>query len=392
MLNKINILVVEDKAVIIDTYTTTLKTDSLEDKIHLEIIRNKTDAIEALRTKNFDAAIIDLRLDESKQGDKGGNDLIDMIHRLNYRYPIYVLSGYIPDLDTKFEQNFFLKVCEKGKPEGDFSNILSQIISIHNTGVSKILGGKGDIEKYLNEVFNNHIANSMEYWREVAKESPDNAEKTLLRYTLAHIKEYLELTNEDAHEDYHPIEFYIYPPIKAKIFTGDILQKKSDKTFHVVLTPACNFANNKADSILINEIVTLNSKLEGFLKQIKKIEKKKEDYEHKLSQLENEEQFKKYDFIELMKNINEKESKKKDLEKQINGLKTNSQSLSTHYLPETDFFVGGFIDFQKTSSISKSAVSEYDRILTISSEFIKDIIARFSHYYARQGQPNLKDI
>jgi hypothetical protein len=33
-------------------------------------------------------------------------------------------------------------------------------------------------------------------------------------------------------------------------------------------------------------------------------------------------------------------------------------------------------------------IKEYKRIASIASPFLKDIIARFSAYYARQGQPN----
>ena len=34
-------------------------------------------------------------------------------------------------------------------------------------------------------------------------------------------------------------------------------------------------------------------------------------------------------------------------------------------------------------------ISNYERIASISSPFLKDVISRYSLYYARQGQPNL---
>ena len=39
--------------------------------------------------------------------------------------------------------------------------------------------------------------------------------------------------------------------------------------------------------------------------------------------------------------------------------------------------------------LEKENIKEYTPIASISSIFLKDIIARFSAYYARQGQPNL---
>lgn len=47
------------------------------------------------------------------------------------------------------------------------------------------------------------------------------------------------------------------------------------------------------------------------------------------------------------------------------------------------------INFQKIYSKTKEELNEMERFASISGKFSKDIGARFSNYFARQGQPNL---
>ena len=62
-----------------------------------------------------------------------------------------------------------------------------------------------------------------------------------------------------------------------------------------------------------------------------------------------------------------------------------------HWLPETEFFAGGFINFRK---IATHTQEDFDQTfenpsIQVSAPFLKDIVARFSSYYARQGQPDI---
>ena len=64
-----------------------------------------------------------------------------------------------------------------------------------------------------------------------------------------------------------------------------------------------------------------------------------------------------------------------------------------HFLPKVSFFDGGFIDFSLLVTLKYDKVSKMflERNLvklgTITNPFKRDIIARFSSYYQRQGQP-----
>ncbi|MYC77320.1 hypothetical protein F4X10_16275 [Candidatus Poribacteria bacterium] len=62
-----------------------------------------------------------------------------------------------------------------------------------------------------------------------------------------------------------------------------------------------------------------------------------------------------------------------------------------HWLPQTDFFEGGILNFRKLTTLDKD---DFDKkfgkpTIQISPSFLKDIVSRFSSYYARQGQPDI---
>jgi len=68
----------------------------------------------------------------------------------------------------------------------------------------------------------------------------------------------------------------------------------------------------------------------------------------------------------------------------------NNYSNYYHFLPQTASFEGGVIDFRKIETYKPTEFySKFQSpIVQICMAFIKDIVARFSSYYARQGQPD----
>jgi hypothetical protein len=78
-------------------------------------------------------------------------------------------------------------------------------------------------------------------------------------------------------------------------------------------------------------------------------------------------------------------NKKNEIDRNKIAKYVNNLNARFHYLPPFESNNGFTIDFQDVTSIPFS--SELERVATISSPFIKDIISRFSNYYSRQGQP-----
>ena len=149
---------------------------------------------------------------------------------------------------------------------------------------------------------------------------------------------------------------YISPVISDNIRTGSIVSDGEKGKKYIVMSPACDLVchsdgNFKTDRILLCEIEDFNIVKDIALKGYKKPEKMK----YKVKELIN-----------------------------------NNYTAYYHWLPKTSVFEGGLINFRWTKALDKT---DFDTTFNspqvqVSSHFIKDIVSRFSTYYARQGQPD----
>ena len=267
------------------------------------------------------------------------------------------------------------------KRDVNHNKILDIFWDIYSTGLTHIMGGRGKIEKTLNQVFLQNLKPNKKSWISYAKNGEDeeaikiNSERTqsaLLRYTLNHLLQLLE----DDDEDYFPAEVYLYPPAldevttKNKLTTGSMV-KSGDKWF-VVLSPACDlvFRNGqfKTERILFVEVEKETNIVNKALNHLQRITDEEE-----------------------------KEKVKEDILQRLAG---NNYTFYYHWLPPVKFkisddesldFDGGFLNFRKLEALPKKKfnVKFGDPLIQISPFFVKDIVSRFSSYYARQGQPDI---
>src|SRR5690606_8624036 len=320
-------------------------------KIQLQYVKTFEDAVYALLKDEFDAAIIDLQLNGTTGSEEGVSLIEVIIDRL--RFPIFVRSGFPEKVAAISSEHEFVKVFKK---TDKVDLIITEIIKFHNNGITATIGTKGKVEKYLNRIFWDRFSKNVHLWD---KELLDNSEyeKSLVRYCLALLQEHLEI-EEDGQDfsDYHPFEVFISPPIKSNYFFGDILF--DNVNFHVILSPACDMAQEKYEKIIIAQVEPLDAIAS---------------------------------FIEHQQRYNESQSsnKKDKAKKKVIEFLTNNYNDKYHYLPKFMGFPGGVINFQKIQSKTKEELVGMSRFASISGKFSKDIGARFSNYFARQGQPNL---
>ena len=350
MKSTIKLLIVEDSEDELSACRDTIDVYQHNNQLCIDLVacHNVEEAFSKLNG-SFDGAIIDLRL-----GNKGneGNEIVQAIKTQNIRIPIVILTGTPNAVDKDFT---YIKVFKKGEIGSGYTNLFDMFFEIYNTGLTRIMGSRGKIEQYLTQVFEKNLIPRLETWKKYGKDSTSRTEKALLRYTLNHM---FQLLDEDE-DNYFPEEVYLHPPLADGIHTGSIVKDKDPKdASFIVLNPACDLVirNNgefKADRILLVEIEKQQGILEPELSVIKKPDKKK--------------------------------NKLKD----IFG---NNFTDYLHWLPETDFFEGGFINFRYISTLSKEEFNQRfeEPAIQISPSYIKDIVARFSGFYARQGQPDIK--
>jgi len=337
------ILIIEDEAAQIQVYEDVILQYNKKNELQItyKICRNFIEGETELKTPNFDAAIIDLKLSNSEELE--GRKLVESVYQ-KIRIPIIIYSGSISQIDD-IKENALLK--KKLRTE-KLSDILIEIRSIYDTGITRFLKPYGKIDGNLTNIFWNHLSNDLDIW--IKHNNPNS----LLRYILSHFQEQLEINLQGDFEEYHPFEIYIKPPIKKNIHTGDLI--KYNKEYYIVLTPAC-------DIIIQKYLEGEDGSKIPFRKAENLILVKAKEFDYKN--------------LCLDKNGNLSKSKIQSYVK--------NESFRFHYLPAFDSNNGFIVDFQDVTSIVFA--SDLDRLATISSPFIKDIISRFANYYSRQGQP-----
>ncbi len=344
---KINIVIIEDEDAQKEMYSDTIDEYNREDPKYL------IDAIYMSDDKNLpkylyeskcDCIVIDLKWD-GVNSDYGGNDLLERIINKK-RIPTIVVSGNLSQLRMDINEFTF---CDSYERSDDFQKVINKIVEYYETGYTRIVGESGRLDDLISKVFWNHLTNKKEDWDFLEQ---DIKEKRILRFALARINAQLEVDGEN-HDCFSSVEVYIKPPVRKKAFSGDII-KYQGKTY-AILSVACDFENGNNDFIVMCYV-------------------EEEKYSELISNIKDAGGF---------QNLS---NKKRD---EIHKLIRNNLA-RFHLLPPCSNFTGGKIDFQNILSISKEDIeSTAEIIATITPSVFKDIQARFSHYYGRQGQPAL---
>lgn len=313
--------------------------------ILIDEAHNLDEGLTKLRSNQYDCAIVDLRIEQNDTVGLGNQILKEIKEKL--RFPVRVISGHLGDLEPELQnENSLFKCYNRGDEE--YSLIFNELFDIYSTGITSILNHKGLIETNINNVFWKHISMILPELILYKKENPVfDIEKVLLRYISTHIQEYLEISIDNNLEPFHNLEFYIKPPAKDKIFTGDVMKDPNDDHW-IILTPACDLATDERRVAPKAEYITV-----AYIEP--------------------------YEKIITGKNASD-----------VKKLHSNNMDLKYHFLPNTILFRGGFINFQNLKSIPAKDMIEKKELTVecvITNHFRKDIISRFSNYFSRQGQP-----
>ncbi len=347
------VLVLEDNEAQLETYSDEAEDFGDENEIEIELIPVKSveSAVQEMNDNSFDGAIIDLNLNEEQPDEAEGNRVLTEIKETR-RFPVIVVSGNLANLEEKHKESEspLFKLYDRTVEN---KTIFNDIFKVYQTGITEILGRRGEVEKRLSDIFWKYLANDFDVWLDKGSQK-----KSFLRYTLAHLVEDLGHSTEDE-KFYHEAEVYIKPPIQLHIATGDIVEKDGER--FVVLSPACDIQPREKKGQL-----TFNSN-RVVLGKLVKLERK---------------EFVACGIIAEQDNGKVRESKLSSI---IHG-----KTLKYPFLPGYKDLYPAVIDLQNLYTIDiEECIKNYNRLATISGAFLRDIQASFSAYYGRQGQPDL---
>ncbi|WP_455504437.1 response regulator [Blautia sp.] len=337
-----NFLLIEDSAEDSDSFKDTVKRLNLqanEEVYHLDVAETYEEGMKKV-SENLNGIIVDIKLD----GGHSGNEIIrEIVER--FRVPVAIFTG---TPDTELAKDSPIQVYKKG--EAKHEEILKELCDTWDTGLFDVLGGTGIIEKAMTKIFWENLYPQINLWKE-KKSQGIETEKVLLRYAVSHIQELID--NEVP--AYVTEEMYIKPPISPDIKTGSIFQSSKMGLSCIVLSPPCDLAQHngkfKTNRILVCEIDDHDTVNNSFADKSKKPDHRKKDIE--------------------------------------DAIKNNSTSYY-HWLPQNTLFEGGYINFRKVITYSpEEFIKKFGNPkVKVQEYFVKNILNRFSAYYARQGQPD----
>ena len=330
-----------------------------------EMADNPEKAMLELYKNNYQSIIIDLNLKSTdaniKDEEISGNILLNQIIDKEI-IPTIIRTGFPEKISERINKNI-VEVCTKDDPP--LYDIILKLKEKYNESIFKIFGSKGKINKNLKELFWEIMPKCfLENKVEITKLDNDKKEKVLIRYISSW------LTNKymfnEKYEDVEPIEMYMFPNPIEQVCTCDIFKNNDSKNIYLVLTPSCDLANKKTDEVLLckiqdyKDIIGFNELLGNYKNETSKLSKKAK-------------------------------KAKEGLEKWFRN--SHQDSMRYHFLPKVSFFKGGLIDFRSLKCVKynkengKLEDEKFEKIGVITEAFKRDIIARFSSYYHRQGQP-----
>lgn len=340
------ILLVEDIEAQQDAFKDSVEVfnDRNQLEVEYEIAEDLPNALEKI-DGSYDGAIIDLRLGNDEEG---GNEIVRQLHDPFTRIPIIFVTAFVNDV---IDHPSVIK--KRHRTIDTYNSDLTLLQGIYNTGLTRIMGGRGVIEENLTEVFLNNLLPQIETWVSYGETDLARTEKALLRYALNHLFQLLE----EGEENCFPEEVYLYPHVSKKITTGSIVKEKTSDQLFVILSPACDLVIRqsgefKTDRILLVEIEAENDIVNDALDGIRR-QRSRED--------------------------------------KLKAVFNNNHTDYYHWLPNVDFFDGGFLNFRKLKTLKKDDFEGQfeEPAIQISPFFVKDIVSRFSSFYARQGQPDI---
>ena len=346
-MNNLHLLYIEDNEEDIELFANTIKRYNKEKESQVVFVACKTlDEAENIlynRSNIFDGVIIDIKLNNIP-GE--GNKATDIIKKLLIRVPCVAYTATPDDVNADLILKKFTKATSS------IDEVLDYLYNIQKTGLNKLLGTNGLMEEYLSIIYKNNIKPNLEHWIVNAQEQPDITTKALLRHVSYCITELVNKEYEQSLTD----EFYITPPLNENLKTGSVIKADRNQEYYIILSPECDMVlrqpsnRPKTNNILLCEL---------------------EDF-YNVANIE----------------IQEISSDTKKIGK-IEKIVKNNLSEYYHFMPKCTKFANKLINFRKVSTISfDELVQHFEQVATVSGSYCKDILCRFSTYYARQGQPD----
>ncbi|MDP1929760.1 MAG: hypothetical protein Q8K62_14740 [Thiobacillus sp.] len=379
----VRLLIVEDDEPETASWKNAIEMHNSEHEAHgFEIdasyAKSLTDALGLIAGRDFDAAVVDIRLEQ--QGmvapNTDGNKVVERLLDSELAV-VAVFTGEIPEVSIPAWAKKLVQPFRKGGDEGEGTPAVMEWLRKQVPMIKSIRQAQLTIKKEMVELFTRSIWPRWSNWIEQGEGAPEYLEAALSRHLASHIHATLL---EGANQMAHPEEWYFIPPIRDGIRTGDLINCPG-AVFEIVVTPRCDLAiANKVETIQLAECRIVTEEWEGFCNAIKLAKG-----ELGLNQDPNKN-------VQLQKKV---ETAKANLRKYTQHAGSKA---SFHFLPAMKLHDGTtlgpfMVQFDKIRSVRNTALGEIaairgNRVASLTPEFLPSLVERLGGFFSRIGTPD----
>lgn len=378
----IDLLIVEDEPKELESWKQVIEMHNANAEEHgfsitSAFAQSREEAEKIIASKNFDAAVVDVRLKQAN-GHTGPNTDGNLVLAalLDSEMTVVALFSGETTLATKPEwATTVVKTFRKGGDENEGTPAVMKWLCDHAEMMKQVKAAQKTIKREMAKVFSRSIWPRWSNWINNRGVSEDFIPTAITRHITSHV--YATLLAEGPH-GVHPEEWYFVPPLQEKLGTGDLIRRE-DGEIEVVITPRCDLVrDDKNETIQLAKCMDVSTVWEELCKKVS-------DAKKELSEANQE--------------------KKEKLAKKLKGTETDlrqytqhkSNSSVLHFLPRMRMIdnsqVGPFfVRFDSIRSVPRTSDEVIEirsmRIASVTSEFLPSLVERLGSYFSRIGTPD----
>ena len=342
----------------------TLNADSPTERILAMSVDSFDDALETLSRGGIDLLVLDV-IQQGKtapelEGELKGIDVFQQVRSRQF-LPIVFLTARPNEVEDYKNPPFVYVVS---KQAGDVNRELAQCISECLESPFPRISRR--LQNHIDHVSRDFMIEFVEEnWNELSDNEEDIAHLLMRRLGVSFDRgsDILAKVSDGSSPQpgkVPPIRYYIVPPPKD-FRMGDILKRIGEGNGHggtdqwrIIMTPSCDFSNNKVDSVILATCTTLD------------------------------------EFEEYSKWMhNSSENARDGIQRLLGGNPKGRQQGRYYYLPQAWKLPHLVVDLQKVLNIPYKDLQHYEKIASLDSPYSESLSQQFQHYIGRIGTPDL---
>jgi len=350
-------------------------------EIAFDIAPSLEKAKELIASRNYDAAVVDIRLKQAN-GNSGPNTDGDLVLEVLLRSEMAVVALFTGESTLAAPPAWAKRVVgvfTKGGGENEGTPAVMKWLRAQAPMIRQVKAAQQTIKREMAKVFYHSIWPRWNNWTQNPGATEDFISTAITRHITSHV--YAVLLAE-SQQGVHPEEWYFVPPLQDKINTGDLI-RKADGSIEIIITPRCDLQRNDKNETI--QLATCKDVSAEWKKRCEKITTAK-------LALQN------HGLPAGDKGIKKLEESLADANEALRRFTQHSNSTVFHFLPQMKMLDGTeigpfYVQFDKIRSIVRTTddvkvILPTQRFASLTPEFLPSLVERLGSFFSRIGTPD----